>query len=382
MSDAPVADALRLRHWALAVLASPAGAPPAPAAEPRAWELFLHAERCALPLQRALAAGGISLPPEAGDVLPRRALVELQRALSARGVLVRCGAALSSGGWRGIVLKGGVAALSGAPLDVADVDILVHEPDADEIGATLRAGGLQPHGVDVPAGAAGFSHLTPLAAEGSVVLELHYAVPELENEDPWADAVETGTPGLLRLAPAAHLWHVLSHAVDAHPERRGAVRDLLVTRDALAACSPAERARVEARARASGTRRALLATLDAAAALLEGHVPGDEMRDAAALRVLMAGEERMRRLSTPAQLSLLSVAFAACAGAREYAALWGRTPPRGVLAPIRGVGWINRLPGPLAQTVRSGWRAALTVASTPPALAMVRRARRLARAAE
>jgi hypothetical protein len=382
LSDAPAADALRLRHWALAVLASPAGAPPAPAADARAWELFLRAERCALPLQRALAPGGGAVGGDAAEVLGRRALVELQRALSARAVLVRCGAALAARGWRGIVLKGGVAALSAAPLDVADVDVLVPEGEADEIAALLRAGGLQAHGVDVPAGAAGFSHLAPLAAHGSVALELHYAVPELEAADPWAGAMETGTPGLLRLEPAAHLWHVLSHAVDAHPERRGAVRDLLLARDALAACAPAELARVQRWARASGARAALLAALEAAQALRDGRVPADELREAAALRVLMAETEGMRRLSTPAQLRLLSVAFAACAGVREYAALWGRTPPRGVLAPIRGEGWLNRLPAPLAQAARSGWRAALTAATTPSALAMVRRARRLARAAE
>src|SRR5688500_240115 len=109
-------EALRLRGWAMHVLARGSAKTERGdgvstlAAEP--WQLFLEAERCALPLRERLAALGQlnQLSPQVRAVLDAAATEELQRVLAARRQLAMLGAVARTEGWPAVVLKGGVHA--------------------------------------------------------------------------------------------------------------------------------------------------------------------------------------------------------------------------------------------------------------------------------
>ena len=49
-----------------------------------------------------------------------------------------------------------------------------------------------------------------------------------------------GAPGLFRLVPGDHLFHVLFHNVVQHAYARGRIRDLLTIADAATQCAPPE----------------------------------------------------------------------------------------------------------------------------------------------
>ncbi|HEU4451765.1 MAG TPA: hypothetical protein VFR81_01860, partial [Longimicrobium sp.] len=139
-ADTLAIAALRLRAWAIRVLASPAASVP-PREPAEAWRLFLLAERCALPLQNRLEAAAVRPDGEAAAVLRERSTVELQRVLSARAELRRVAVLLRERGWPGLVLKGAASALLGEPVDLADVDVLVKTEHAEGLAEALGGAG-------------------------------------------------------------------------------------------------------------------------------------------------------------------------------------------------------------------------------------------------
>src|SRR4029077_4275685 len=97
-----VADALRLRAWAIRVLSVGWAAPPDVNSEE--WRLFLRAERCAVALSTRTEG-------EAPPLLHALATIELQRILSARAQIEQLGRLAAEVGERIVVLKGAVMAL-------------------------------------------------------------------------------------------------------------------------------------------------------------------------------------------------------------------------------------------------------------------------------
>lgn len=225
---ANVRDALRLRAAALDLLDG--GQPDWPPCTARTWDVFLRTERCALALKSRLVAGGSVVP----DPLEATATRELQRILSARGHLLRIGQLALAQDVRALVLKGGVAVLtSPAPVDVADVDVLVPPHQSQRFAELLDDEGFS------ATGPAGTAHLAQRISPNAVQIEVHFALNELElTEGVWHRARRLdNVAGLSRLAPGDHLWHLLVHSVVTHPHRRGSLRDLLLAAEALAECS-------------------------------------------------------------------------------------------------------------------------------------------------
>lgn len=232
-----VDGALRLRGWALEVLASPGAPPPVPAASAAAWDLFLRVERVALPLSAALEAGAPSR--EHAEVLRRALLPEAQRALSARAMLKRIAGVATERGLEVAVLKGAVAVLRRGAPDLADVDVLAAPSQAAVLAEEVDRMGYAESGVP------GAHALKLRAAAHSIPVEIHTTVPGTHGalRERLRPAAEL--PPLRLLHPADHLWYVLHHATEQHAERRGSLRDLLVLADALDACAADERGEVE-----------------------------------------------------------------------------------------------------------------------------------------
>jgi hypothetical protein len=247
-----VAEALRLRAWALDVLCSPAPAGPPPPAGPAAWDVFLRTERCAL----ALSAGQRAIAGEAGGVLRSRTYVELQRVLSARGEMANLAGLARAHGWTVAVLKGGAAVAAGENLDLIDVDVLAPGSEAHAVSEALGELG---YGALAGRG----SHRVGIrAARTSIHIEIHTSVPGLD------DGASAHSPrrldaspvaGLRQLPPPDHLWHVLHHSAEQHPDRRGRLRELLVLAHAIRRCTPEQLAEGERRV-AAHPRAALLGT--------------------------------------------------------------------------------------------------------------------------
>jgi hypothetical protein len=374
--------ALSLRPWALGVLAgsgAEAGAPPPPVPE-AAWKAFLAVERCALPLRARLLARRAALDPVAAAALAGRADGELLRALSARAQLVTLGRICSARGTAAVVLKGGVAALGTDMLHVQDVDVLVRPDEARAIAAELeRAGGHRPHGADAAPRTPGTFHLASRAADGAVPVEVHYALPYAGGDDPWAGALPAGLPGVLRLAPALHLWHVLVHGTVHHPERRGVLREQLLLSAAVAACGPGDLAAVRARSAAHPDAPLLLHALEAAQALAGGGPAGDPFRGAAALGYLVAAGAERRAYRGRYGIDLARAACALVAGEGAYRRLW-LSSPAGVraLEEFGGATRVDRVSPAAAGILRMAQRALNTAAGTPAALRLARAARALA----
>jgi hypothetical protein len=287
------AAALAVRGWAWAVLFG--GEPGPPPADPAGWELFLRVERCALPLQSRLgSASAAILPPEAASLLRRRAGLETQRVLSARAALAQISrAAAKLDGDAVVVLKGGVALAPGAaPLDLADVDVLLEPAAAERLGQALDAAGYQPYGHGDE------WHTLPRMAPGALPVEIHTGLPP-DQARPGVIARSVplpGWPALRRPAPGDHAWHLLVHSALHHPLRRGQLRDLLLLAAALRECTPAEVEEMAEGARAHRFAGPLGEVLDAARALAAGTPATDRFRRmAAAAYGLQAFTEKLRR---------------------------------------------------------------------------------------
>ena len=282
MPRASIRDALQLRTAALQILSGPAGPPPLPACSDSTWNVFLRAERCAMALKARFVTADVAVP----GPIEQAATRELQRVLSARGQLQRIARLVSAHGIQAIVLKGGAAALaSPAPVDLVDVDVLVRAPEAERLAGLLDAQGFQSTG---PAGSA---HLAQRVAPNDVHVEVHFALNEFElDEGIWNRARPLdGVPGLSRLGAADHLWHLLLHTVAIHAYRRGALRDALLTAEALADCAPRDIIEMERRIAAQPLSRHLGDLLTMADDLRAGRPVRDRFRREAAANYILRG---------------------------------------------------------------------------------------------
>jgi len=304
-----VAEALRLRAWALDVLCSPAPAGPPPPAGAAAWDVFLRTERCAL----ALGAGGRGVAGEAGDVLRSRTYVELQRVLSARGEMAKVAALARDHGWTVTVLKGGTAVAAGENVDLIDVDVLAAPGEAHAVSEALGELG---YGALAGRGA---HRVGVRGTRTSIHIEIHTSVPGLDQEGE-ARAPRRLEPsavaGLSQLRAPDHLWYVLHHSAEQHPDRRGRLRELLVVAHAIRRCTPAELAEAGRRV-AAHPRAALLRThlgMAHAVAARQGP-PRDAFRLTAAGNYLV--DQWVRGWPVPAWLRLWAERAAVAAVARR-----------------------------------------------------------------
>jgi hypothetical protein len=386
--SAPLLAAVRLRRWALAVLAGAGPQAPewrAPREAPaRAWRLFLAAERCALPLLRRLAASGTEslLPPAGAEALRAAAAAEVSSALSARLQLVEFGRVSLERGWPLLVLKGGVAAMHDeTAVFLSDVDVLARPEHAPDVAAWLEARGYS-GGSDVPVGKPGAWHLAARRTPHAVQVEVHYGVRGLDTAAVRERAVAlAGVPGLSRLHPADHLFHMVRHSGVDHPSRRGRIRDLVLVAQAAGECSPAELGAVRALLAALPQRAVLLQALDLAVAVAAGRLERDPFAAAAAANLLSHAEppspERSVRVGRAFEMAVYDI----LAGPGAYLrTLWrqARLPyPAAQAAAER----IRRRAPRLARALEGAGRAGLMLACAPAAWRLASDARRLARAA-
>lgn len=378
------ADALRLRGWTLRLLAGgPPLAGPPPAVPAAAWDVFLRGERCALPLRAALGPdGAAALPAPGAAPVDWRAAREAQRGLAGRAQLRRLGQLLVERGWRGIVLKGGALLAAGdVRVDVGDIDLLLPPEQAYPLARLLDARGARSVDPDPWEHSTQDFHLAPRSGgEHELPLEVHFRIPFAVGVDPWRDPRPSGTPGIHRLPPADHLWHVLVHSVDHHLERRGMIREVALLRAALAGCTADEVETVAGRAAAHGSSTALLGVLGMARALAAGRVPADPFPQAAALRYLLASGAAPFAPGTPRGLETTSAAAALVSGV--YLRRWfGEASSVVTLPSARGSRWLDQRLPLLALPGRAAWRGTRLALVTLPALRLARAARRLAAAA-
>jgi hypothetical protein len=365
-------EALRLRGWALAVLAGaePGAPPPVPA---DAWSLFLAVEGCALPLQRAGAPR-----PGQGDPVGAAAMTELRRALSARGQLRRLDRLAAGVPGPVVVLKGGVAAGGAEPVEVGDVDVLVPAELAHALAARLDALG-DASAPDPPPGSRGH-HLGPRAEAQSVPVEVHFALPVLGDEEGVLrrSVPLEGCAVLRRPAPADHLRGVLAHAAGHHPERRGRLRDLVLAAGALRECAPNEAEGVRAWARTAPYAADVGAMLAMARALAEGRTPADPYRRTAAGAYLMAAAHAGERHS-PALRELRDALNVLLGGADDrgaYLRLFVQPTTRA--SGLGAVAALERRAPLLGTGVRMGVRAGRFAVALARAAPLAWAARRLA----
>lgn len=236
-ADSAVDGALRLRAWALHVLAAPAAPPPLPPASPAAWELFLRVERMAIPLANALGAQAPS--DEHAAVLSGARMAELQRVLSARAALQQIRGIARRRGLTVAVMKGAVAVLRRGAPDLSDVDVYASAAEAAVLAEEIDRLGYR------AVGAPGAHALRLRATPDSLPVEVHTSIPGTHGAPERRLVPAPSLPELRVLHPADHLWYVLHHATEQHAERRGALRDLLVLADAMDACGPDDRREVD-----------------------------------------------------------------------------------------------------------------------------------------
>lgn len=299
-------EALALRRWAWGVLSAAPGAahaPPPPASD-GGWRIFLAVERCALPLLARLEREGAAgrLPEAAAARLRAGRETELRRVLSARMQLMSIGRMAAAQGWRAVVLKGGVAATGGDPLDLADVDVLLPRDEALALSRALAGQGYAAKADDVLDQPEVWFHLAQRVTENEIQVEIHFNLAEVDAAALLAGALPLeGARGLLRPAPDAHLDHLLPHAALTHPYRRGALRDVLLIAAALGEMPPEARAAARARAAAHPHAASLTAVLDMAESTRAGTGAADPFAAVAAGNYLLV--EHLTRWNLPDPLA-------------------------------------------------------------------------------
>lgn len=154
------------------------------------------------------------------------------RALGQRAALARIGAALSAGGIKAAVLKGGAfvwsAGFDPALRPMRDLDLLIAPDDAARVVGILSAAGFA-------GGSAALSgsgkHLPPMTS-GGLIVEVHlhlfdtYDDVAAEREAryiarAWQRAEAAAVPGICALCPADTLLHLILHAVLDHQFNNG-----------------------------------------------------------------------------------------------------------------------------------------------------------------
>jgi hypothetical protein len=359
-------ETLRLRGWVLDFLAGvAAGEVTAPTG---VWRLFIRSERCALPLKARLVASGVypRLDPDARMELDTAARQELQRVLSARAHLRLIDRLAAQHRWDVVVLKGGAACLADADaLDLADLDVLARPEEARALAAALDEAGYRDAGPSSPL------HLEGRMVGGGLKIEVHTSIDLAGSEwgaSAWS-AIEPcdGAARLKLLSPRDHLWHLLVHVGVLHPYRRGAIRDSLLTAQALRRCSEGDLAEVDAQLISHPHGEVLQDLLDTARGLA-GACPFRE-RFAYQAAVAYFVSRHGRRLPLPellrADVGKWAVAF--LSGWADMRREWGRvrmvTTGRSLFRPIarieEQVPWLGRVVRVTMRVARVGIGAAM-----------------------
>lgn len=344
--DPVVSQALRARHFALRAL-SPGwnGSVSLSIPDPElfrsidGWRLFLRVDRCAHPLRQALERHKAQpwVPAPFYQLLTEEAEWELQRIGSARRQLGVVGAWAAECGCRPVVLKGGVPALGDSPVDLNDVDLLLMKDDVDRLIKALLDRGYQ------QCGFAGVHHLRGIAREGELMIEIHPAldIEEAETDGQLRHRIEPipTSPGLWRLAPADHLWHVLTHAVVTHPSRRGRVRDLLLLRQAISACAAEDIGATRRRAANHELSGILRSALDHGVLWSRGEATEGAFEEVALVGYLLGHRKENRARVHPTAGMVNSWVFAQLEGPAARRALWSaamvRSPDLSGFSPVR-----------------------------------------------
>lgn len=340
------------------------------------WDLFLRGERCALPLWSRVAATQRSLPDIPLRLLKQRATSDLQRVLSARAQLLLVREFAAARGIEPIVLKGGVVVGDDvSAVYLADLDVLCgSEADATVLDTLLADHGYRPDSMGTA------FHLATRHVAGAIQVEVHYLLPGVgATPDLFARARPlAGVPGVWRLGPADHLWHLLVHSVVQHPFRRGCLRDELLIATAVAQCAPPELAELHARISRHPQREGLGAALELAGALANGRAGPDPFRCEAAAHYLL-----IRRFAWTTRWRLLdplpTVVFVLLGSDADRRVAWadlgaipeGPTKWQGLGALQRGAPW-------LGGNLRRALRAARLLLLRPLAWPIAVRARQLA----
>ncbi|HEX6940947.1 MAG TPA: nucleotidyltransferase family protein [Longimicrobiales bacterium] len=378
--DALAGEALRLRGWALQVLTAAENRPiPAPPpASTRGWELFLRAERCALPLSRSLRGreGQDALPADAARVLGALALDETRRVLAARAQLRQLSRWAAERGETAVVLKGAVAAVDDRhAVDLSDIDVWMAPGAEDDLlehlartGHMARTDGLPMH------------HHEARLTEQLVAIEVHREIPDADLDAGWSDRVRplhAALPGMACLDAADHLWHVLVHATIQHLERYGQLRDLMLLAYARSMCSSAERRSVVERARRTRSAGPLLAMLDMAEHIACKHEPFDAFALVAAGRYLQALAAHRYATADRAQVQATAALLRGPRACASYLAFpirrWKTPSPRPALTMLQ-----RRNPR-LGRAVVFSLRLTRRAMAIVTALRTARAARRIAR---
>ena len=329
-----IAHVLEARRWILHALASDVVTAP-PALTQAAWRECLRRERCAAPLKaRVIGHGGRdSLPVELVAVLEDQAARELQRILMARAQLLEIDRVAAAHGLDVIVLKGGVAALADArAVDLVDVDVLAVEAEARTLVRLLDEAGYAGEGFSST------QHLHSRVRSGQLGVEVHQ---QLDVGDPtwsaavWERAVPIdGTSRLRCMTPADQLWHLLYHVGVQHPDRRGAVRDTVLTSYAIADCDSSALDAVASRIDAMPQRRAMHDLLGMAGELADGQPVRDRFTRMSAAMFVMRRAGPMVPLAGVPVMAVGSWATAMLCGWPEIRYQLGRVGMRTLGASI------------------------------------------------
>ncbi len=291
---------------------------------PTTWKLFLQAERCAHAIDSRLSdESRAALTGDTQRIIKDAATDEAKRALSARGQLQLIGKLVQRDGLPAVVLKGGVAVARGTTVHLVDIDVLVPPDSAGTLASALEAEGYCAAGFGSP------RHLAARTVPGALPVEIHTTTHRAGtplDEMAWRDPRPLeGTPGLLRLRPAEHLWHVMFHTVVDHPYRRGRIRDLVVLADALGDCSETDLDEVTKRSAASPHAATFARLLEA----VRAHSAGDTIPDAFEATALehYTATALMNRLPVPSVLreTVWKWTFALLGGREELREVWTDT---------------------------------------------------------
>jgi hypothetical protein len=270
-----VANAMRVRRWAMFALAAKRAGAPAPsivsvADVPAAiWRIVLPAECAALPVLRALPERG-TLDPAVHAAAFELSLPEVQRCMTAGAQLREIDALCAQHGLRPVVLKGGMNIARGREIDLGDLDIFLPPGEATRFAELVDSGHYQraPF-LDGP------KHLARRLASQRLPLEIHHTLRVVADRPEDVFAATVLIPGfetLRALAPADHAWHVLHHCVEAHPRRQGMLRDVLALGVALDLCDGDDMRALQARIDAHQRRDRMMDMLRIAVEVRAGQV--------------------------------------------------------------------------------------------------------------
>lgn len=309
-------QAMRIRRWSLAAITASQNGSVLSANDVEdvadiplaAWSRTLRAECAALPVARALRSIQGSATPEIRAHILELSLPSVQRCMTARVQIRELDDLCVRHGLRPVLLKGGASIAQGAELDLGDLDVFL--PPAD---AARFADVLDQNGYARASGPDAFNHLARRCAAERLPVEIHPGIHDAMQGDPderlATSVVLSGARALRILRPSDHAWYVLHHCVEAHPHRQGSIRDVLALAFALDRCTAADIHDIRGRATSLRCAEGLIAMLDFALAVQEGHAIGDPFDRIAAARYVLGDETFQRFLRFG--LIVYAAAFAA-----------------------------------------------------------------------